>query len=177
MRKKYDKKFRIYISCVLTRQTINTKEEFLRHFKKYADDIVFVPCNNVGGVMHEMNDILTIGEEETFPFQNGVCPLFFKNFYVSYEGYWTMYCTDFQNYLALKDLNQYTLKEVWSAPDIVELRRRHLEHDLKGLLCDNCMHNCNERIEPINDSYATRYNYRKWSKIEEIRTRLREWEL
>lgn len=176
LREKCDKKFGIYISCVLTRQTIDTKAEFQKIFEEYADEIVFIPCNNVGGVMYEMNGILTIGKEERFRFQNGVCPLFFKNFYVSYEGYWTMCCTDFQNYLALKDLSQCTLAEAWSSPDIIELRRRHLEHDLKGLLCDNCMKNCNENLEPVNHSYATYYDYRKWSKIEEIKTRIQEWE-
>lgn len=175
LREKRHKKFGIYISCVYTRQTIDAREEFQKNFEKYADEIVFVPCNNVGGVMYEMNDVLTIGKEETFQFQNGVCPLFFKNFYVSYEGFWTMCCTDFQNYLALKDLNQCTLAEAWGSPDAVELRRRHLEHNLKGLLCDNCMHNRNEYIEPVNDSYATLYDYKSWSKIEDIRTRLQEW--
>lgn len=176
LREKDHLKFGIYISFVFTRQTIDTRADFQREFEKYADEIVFIPCNNVGGVMYEINDILTVGKEETFPFQNGLCPLFFKNFYVSYEGYWTMCCTDFQNYLALKDLNQYSLEEVWRSPDVIELRRRHLEHDLKGLLCDNCMHNRNEYIEPINVSYATHYDYKNWSKAKEIRARIQEWE-
>lgn len=176
LRKRYHKKFGIYVSCVLTRQTADTKEEFRKNIEEYADEIVFVPCNNVGGMMYEMNDILTIGREESFYPKNGICPLFFRNLYVSYEGYWTMCCTDFQNYLALKDLNECTLEEAWNSADTIELRKRHLEHDLKGLICDNCMNNRNEYSDPVNDAYATHYDYKQWSKINEIRTRLQEWE-
>lgn len=168
-------KFALYISYVATRYTKAEKDNFERKYKKYVDDIVFVDCMNQGGGMtNEIANHLAIDSDTAFTKQD-ICSMVFNRLHVTYEGYLTMCCVDFQNYLVIADLNKETLKDAWNNPYARNLRARHLQHDLKGTMCFNCRNNCNEPVEPLRKEYATEVIMDKWDKSEEIAKRVREW--
>ena len=103
--------------------------------------------------------------------------IIFKNLYVTYEGYLTMCCADFQNYLVVADLNKENLKEAWNNKYARNLRKRHLEHNLEGTLCFNCIYDCNKAVEPLIPTLAEKYDHESWIKRDEIESRIKEWEL
>lgn len=175
LRKETRSKFALYISYVVTRYTEAQKDDFERNCKKYVDDIVFADCTNQGGTMtNEIANYLAVDSDVVMPVQ-GICSMIFNRLHITYEGYLTMCCVDFQNYLVIADLNEEKLKDAWNNQYARNLRTRHLQHDLKGTLCFNCLNNCNEPIEPLRKEYATEVIMDTWDKSEEIAKRVYEW--
>lgn len=169
------RKFALYISYVATRYTDAEKDDFERKYKKYVDDILFFNCVNQGGTMtNEIAKYLTINSDAAVSKQ-GICSMVFNRLHITCEGYLTMCCVDFQNYLVAADLNKESLKDAWNNLYACNLRERHLQHDLKGTMCFNCLNNCNEPVEPLRKEYATEVIMDKWDKSEEIAKRINEW--
>jgi uncharacterized Fe-S cluster-containing radical SAM superfamily protein len=105
----------------------------------WADEVVFFDASSENGQM------IGLGPMEI----EAPCALPFTRLHVSAEGYLRVCCNDYQNYLALADLNHTTLAEAWNAPIFRDVRQRHLDKHLEGTLCHNCIHNVNAPIEPL----------------------------
>lgn len=173
LRKKY--KFKLYISCILTNQTVNSKKEFIDYFYQYVDEIWFDNCSNIGGYMCELDELVAVNRDARHHFKNNICPIIFKNLYVTYEGYLTMCCTDFQNYLVVANLDNESLYNAWNNKYAVKLRKCHIEHKLDGLLCNNCMLNCEKDIVPLVEEYGVKFDYSTWNNMELIKDRIDKW--
>ena len=112
----------------------------------WADEVVFFDADTENGQMLGLSP-MTI---------QAPCALPFRRLHVSAEGYLRVCCNDYQNYLALLDLNQTTLAEAWNAPIFQGVRQRHLDKQLEGTLCHNCVHNVNTPIEPLVPALAVK---------------------
>ncbi len=177
-RKKYNRKIALYISFVSTRYTYIDKEKFMKKYQKYVDDIVFDDSRNIAGCMaNEIKKYLSVDHNMGYHPQNGICPIIFKNLYITYEGYLTMCCADFQNYLVVADLNKESLKDAWNNQYAQELRRRHLNHNLDGTLCFNCINDCIESIKPLRQEYGVIFDSSSWDKSAEVEERIRRHNL
>lgn len=172
LRRKQERKIALYISYIATRYTVSGEEDFKRKYQRYVDDIVFLDCRASGDMSDELDTYLSVGREAAEPFKSGICPMVFNKLHVTYEGFLSMCCDDLQNYLAVADLNKESLKEAWNNAYARGLRKRHLEHDLKGTRCFNCMNGCNEPIQPLNPDLAVLYDCKSWNKGQEIRERM-----
>lgn len=152
-RKKYCKPSKIYVSYVVTRQNQNECETLKELVGPLVDDIIFCNVGNQGGMMFEVNASLKVegGDLVSKP----PCNMAFNRFHITWEGYLTLCCVDYQNYLVVADLNKSSLKEAWHNQLFVDLRRRHLTNKLKGTLCYNCLYNKNEKVAPLISQYAT----------------------
>jgi len=169
-----NKKFAIYISYIATRYTIPQKKEFIEKYIKYVDDIVFNDCRNISGCMGtEIINWLSVDENLSCCYENEICPLIFKTLYVTYEGFLTMCCADFQNYLVIADLKKDDLEEAWNNEYAQRLRKQHLEHKTEGTLCYDCLKNCVSNIHPLREEYAIKFDSVTWDKSEEIADRVR----
>ena len=162
--------FKIFISCILTRYTIEEKQLLREKFGQFSDEIIFLECKNQCGVMYEVNDRLTINRIE----QKDICPLPFNKIHITCEGYLTACCADFQNYLAIENLNNTSLRKAWYSDNFKILRQKHLDKNLDGTLCYNCINNINKKIEPINLKISTPYKLKEFDKSEEIDNRIIE---
>lgn len=167
--------FALYISYVVTRYNYLNKDKFKDKYQKYVDDIVFYDCLNTAATMTlELKNYLSMEENITDQHREGnICPMIFKTLYVTYDGYLTMCCADYQNYLAVADLKKEDLAEAWNNQYAQELRRRHLEQDLDGTLCFNCMKNCVGNVSPLRQEYAVIFDPYKWDKSAEIDLRVK----
>lgn len=170
-RKEKKLKFKIFISCILTRYTENEKELVKNIFSAYVDEIVFLNCKNQCGVMYEVNGKLTL-DSPILKEDNKICPLPFNKLHVTYDGYLTACCADFQNYLAISDLNKNSLKDAWECKEFQELRKKHLEDNLEETLCFNCLKNTNSEIKPLVSELSTKYNSITFDKSNEIVNRI-----
>ena len=102
--------------------------------------------------------------------------MIFNKLHITYEGYLSMCCDDLQNYLVVADLNKESLEAAWNNQYARGLRIRHLEHNLEGTRCFNCMNNCNETAEPLRSELAVIYDSKVWNKEHEIKERIDIWE-
>ena len=78
------------------------------------------------------------------------CGIPFKKIHISSEGLLRVCCNDYNNNLAVIDLKKVSLKDAYYSEEMASFRRRHIENNLKGTLCFNCLHNKNEKISPLN---------------------------
>lgn len=165
----------LFISCILTSYTKEIKDEMETLFKDIADDMIFLNCINQGGYMYEINAHLAVNGDGGYHPMNNICPMPFKNLYVSVEGYLTMCCTDFQNYLVAADLNKEPLKEAWNNKYAQKLRQAYIDGKLDGTLCFNCIYNVRQKIEPLIPQYAVPFDYDAYDSTDKINRRIIEW--
>ncbi len=50
-------------------------------------------------------------------------------------------------------MNNVNIEEAWRSENYKALRKRHLEKELEGLICHNCMNNCNDKFQPLDSQY------------------------
>ena len=73
----------------------------------------------------------------------------------------------------MADLNKSSIRDAWHNEVFTEIRRRHIENNLKGVLCYNCLYNKNTKVEPLMPEYATFYDVNAFSLIDDINKRIR----
>lgn len=78
------------------------------------------------------------------------CNMIFNRLHVTYQGYLTACCVDFNNMMAIADLNTTPLKSAWNSSEFIELRRQHLEKNIGNNMCYMCIHNVEcENVMPL----------------------------
>lgn len=120
-------------------------------------------CSNQGGNMLENNDIVEIDERSILGTlktdqYTDICPDPFNRVVVSSEGYMTACVVDYQNALIVADLNNENVKDAWHGEKFRSLRKMHLKKDMKGIICHNCMNNCQDPYEPLDQRYYDPFN-------------------
>ena len=61
-----------------------------------------------------------------------------------------------------------SLAEAWNNEYAQMLRKRHLEHNLEGTLCYNCLKNCVSTLKPLRTEYAVPFDIFNYDKSKEI---------
>ena len=64
---------------------------------------------------------------------------------------------DYSKDLIVADLKKVSLKEAWEGKIYKEFRKKHMERNLKGMICYNCMYNENEKVTPLMPEYAQHF--------------------
>jgi MoaA/NifB/PqqE/SkfB family radical SAM enzyme len=146
------------VSCVVTRQVEHEQDALRAAVGHLVDEIYFVQSGNQTGNMAAAQKLF-VGEASHGRGDGGICPLPFMRLHVTVEGYLTLCCTDYQNYLAVEDLKGTSLMDAWHGPNFVEARRLHLERKLEGTLCGNCWLGRCDAIEPLRDDLADRIDF------------------
>ena len=138
----------VAVSCVVIESdnvsNVDTPEWLRQTLGAIVDELVVFPANNENGQMIGLAPM-----DISAP-----CVLPFARAHISAEGYLRVCCNDYQNYLAVVDLNITPLAEAWNADIFRDIRRRHLDNNLEGLLCHNCIHGVSEPIEPVVSDFA-----------------------
>jgi hypothetical protein len=88
--------------------------------------------------------------------------MIFNRLHVTYEGYLTACCVDYENDLTYSDINQkdFSLKDEWNNKIIQKLRLKHLDKKLENTLCHGCLTGTSKPYEPISN-----FNGKKANKI------------
>ncbi len=120
----------------------------------YIDEWDPHPMTNQCGNMYENNKLGDIDSKN--PRGRGkrdICFQPFKGFTITPEGYISACVLDYSKDLIVGDLNKSSMKEIWTNDIYKSFRKKHLEKDLKGLICYNCWHNKDEKIESLKPEY------------------------
>ena len=170
-RKKSGRKFKIFVTGILTRYTEYKKDEYHEVFRGLADEIVFKNVYNQGGYMPEIEDLLKCySDEETFR----RCNLPFDAISITYEGYLSIENADYENMLVVADLNKVSLKEGWYGKKMKKIRQKFIDGDLSGLVCDGCVyHDVRHSLPTMQELSA---NPTLMTKTSEVKKRIDEFD-
>lgn len=144
---------KLYVSFVVTRLTRDEVEAFKAELLDLVDDVLVSQSDAQQGYMAGAQALF--GDPANAAPANGTCAMPFNRLHVSCEGYVTLCCVDYQNYLAVADLRTMSVGEAWNSPAFRDARQRHLDDALHGSLCGNCWYSRTDPIEPLVPEYAT----------------------
>lgn len=155
-RKEKNLNISLFISSVVTDITSSEKEEFRETFGEISDEIMFVNCDNQQGYMLANEGGLYSHSSENLPTS---CNLPFNRLHVTSEGYLSLCCVDYQNYLAVADLNKVDLYDAWNNDHFISIRKKHIEDKLMGTLCENCLKQTDGDISPLCMDLSTTMDF------------------
>ncbi|MFH2058512.1 MAG: radical SAM protein [Pseudomonadota bacterium] len=150
--------FRIYVTMVYTDATkdeVNLlKEIVIPYIDEWDPHLLTNQCGN----MFENNKIGNIEEKNIRGrVKAEICFQPFKGFTVTPEGYISACVLDYQKNLIVGDLNKQSMKEIWNSDIYRNLRKKHIEKNLKGLCCYNCVNNTNEIVTPTMPEFTSHF--------------------
>lgn len=146
---------KVYVSYVSTKYTHNL-EEIKTFFSDKCDEFVIIPVRNQCGYLPEIKYLIDETDDYWMSSQRKLpCRYVFDTACITWEGYLTACCTDFQNYLVYADLNQQLLIDAWHNQIIGRLRDEHSKKMLSNNLCAQCVLN-QKNIEPLCEKYSTK---------------------
>lgn len=169
--------FKIYISFVVTRYTLEEIDNFKQQYSSYSDEIAFYAASNQAGLNSEIGDLLLINENHNnFNIIKGLkhipCSRLFNGLTITYEGYLSCCCVDFENQLIVADLKKMSLEEAWKCQKFQDFRKAHLEHNVKNTMCQNCMSYSKTPFQPLSVEFATPIDFNEIYKDDFIIERL-----
>lgn len=173
-RKQANQQMKLFVSCVYTKYTQTEKEKVSELFD-FCDEVIFQPASDFSGVMPEVNELLK-GEGNNNYANMCPCPMVFGGIYITYEGYLAACCTNFDNHVVVADLNKISLREAWYGERMTELRNRHLQNNLKGLVCYNCVYHRKEIFEAVCPELAGDIRLENYYNNPAIANRMEKWE-
>jgi MoaA/NifB/PqqE/SkfB family radical SAM enzyme len=132
------------VSFVGTPQTDETFQSLKDLLEAVVDEIIYYEASNQSGQMTNLPDP---------PYRD--CHLPFNKAHFSLEGYIKACCNDYENLLALEDINEQSISSAWHSDRFRKLREKHLSDRLEGTLCGNCIRACETRPRPLNDKLST----------------------
>lgn len=154
-----DRPVKLFVTFIITRHTAHELESFRELVGPLVDEIMFHQVHNQSGQMNEAQEMLS-GTPANTGFKSGnVCMMPFNRLHVTCEGYLTLCCVDYQNYLTVADLKTSSLSAAWQSEAFRAMRRRHLEGNLRGTLCGNCWQGYKDDVRPLAAESATVVNF------------------
>lgn len=155
-KKELKRPLNVFVSVAVTKYIADSVEAFVDSCREYCDDIVTNTVIDMGGYVPEEHKYLTTDRETDFaPSMKIPCYVMWNSLFITWEGYATACCADFQNYFVYANLNHTSIKEAWNNEKITELRRRHLNGDIDGMPCKACAQGKLEKWVPAMQEYAT----------------------
>lgn len=151
-KEKYKDK-RISVSYIMTKYSLEPKNNIKAFFKNISDEVVIDMARNQGGLIREIDYLVDNVENIKLP-----CFYVFNSINITCEGYITACCMDFQNYLAYADINKTSIEEAWTCRAITELRRKQLCNNIENTICDNCINGTFKMAQPISEEFATKFS-------------------
>lgn len=130
------------ISFVAMKHTKDSFEEVKKLLENNVDEIIRYDANNQSGQVEDFEPDLKMED----------CNLPFSKAHFTVEGYMRACCNDYENLLAIDDIKNNKIMDVWNGRIFQDLRKRHLTDNLEGTLCGSCIRNCKDKISPINKS-------------------------
>ena len=151
---------KVYVSFVSVDAT-KRELEIDNLFKDKCDEYIVMSAINQGGLIPDIYKISTKEQKDVNGNFKLPCSYPFNSVIVTVEGYLTACCMDFENLLAYADLNKCSLEEGWNNIVISKFREQHLNKDVAGTICDNCIYNSRIVPSPLVSELCALKNYDK----------------
>lgn len=137
-RKQKNLGIKLYMFVIVTKFNVNEKELIFKTFSDYVDEIIFTDCINDRLVpMIGMDEYLIQTSDPRCSSINIPCAELFNKIVVDEDG-WLCACCQSREFMKVADLKKVKLCEAINCDSLVDLRKRHLQRDVKGTVCENC---------------------------------------
>jgi MoaA/NifB/PqqE/SkfB family radical SAM enzyme len=101
------------------------------HVKPYVREHYYFNLNNQGGLIKDEHfNIDSCNRLPVVP-----CPRIFNNSYITSDMKVACCCSAFTDDFIVGDLRKNSFSEIWNDETMINLRRSHLDHDLKDTIC------------------------------------------
>ena len=146
-RKRKEMNLNVYLSVsfVEVEENKHSFTELKSAVEPLVDEIFHSVATNQAGQMPELPVSPTIPE---------ICNIPFGQVNITREGHLRGCCNDYQNMLVVEDIGKVGLKEAWYGNHMKLLRKMHLEGNYGNSLCNNCVNNCQEKVEALRPDLA-----------------------
>lgn len=136
--------FKIYVSCVGTKENYQELVEFDSLIKPYCDEVVFYyPCTYAGQKIDKTQELscdLSKLPIKTFEIKHTVpCAVLWNSINVTCEGYLSLCCSEADNRLIIEDINHKSVKEAWLGERMAAIRKGHQKGEIKTMPCYSCI--------------------------------------
>ena len=140
---------RLYMTCVVNKVNEHEVESIKDQFSPLVDEIMLF-------------DVIPMQYPSRVP--GSICRLPFERIHVTCEGYLTICCADYENYLVAGDVNSNSLLDAWHSPAFQDIRRRHLARDLSGTLCGRCWNNDPAPVQPLDPTRTAAIDFERYER-------------
>ena len=154
-------KLQLLCSFVFTDLTKKETISFKKKYQKYFDEeINFIKAANQGGHTKDRSDILTktidneINNRNNLNLEKNIkpCGMLWDRLHLTSEGNLTACCVDYESDLVYKKFSaKEKIIDQFNSEQIVNLRAKHLNNDLKDTICYNCIYNENSKYSKIDN--------------------------
>jgi len=147
LKQKINPDFKLMVSYVITKENENEvallKEMVAPYVDSFESHFISVKNNSAND---PRRDLIPEGRAvlRSIP-----CSMVFNRIHVTFDGYLTACCQDFNRDLLLADLKIMSLKDAWESDIALELRKAHSKHKLDGFLCANCFSKTYHDYRPL----------------------------
>lgn len=143
-RKEHRKKYKIFVSCVGTKDNYHELEHLNRDAGRYCDEIVFYyPCPYAGQTVEKSKELycdLSPLSVKTFEIKHVVpCGGLWNSINVTCEGYLSLCCSEADNRLIVEDINHMGIKQAWLGEKMAAIRNGHLAGEVQHMPCWSCV--------------------------------------
>ncbi len=135
---------KIFASFTVMTDNFDELKEYNNTFANLIDETNFSLVENQGSQVDTNSfyskDIASVIENIILPIEKWhPCGMLWNRFIVTYEGYLTICCVDFENQLLYGDISKESLAESWNNEKIKNYRKIHKLKEFKKLpMCYNC---------------------------------------
>lgn len=162
-RKKNHLKLKLFITFITLPKNKDERSLLKDIFSEIVDDISFAPGPHIqGGYVSKKHYERQTNSKLSTDLVKSIdppCWQLFNRAHITCEGYLTMCCVDYQNYLAVEDLHFSTLIQAWHHPLFQEMRRRQMNNMLAGTICQNCVNSVFGNAQPLRPDLATVFEF------------------
>ena len=77
----------------------------------------------------------------------------FNSIYINQDGFMTLCALDEGGFGAIADMRYHTIESAWFSERFAQIRKKHIQNTLSGMVCDNCLNRCHGTISPLFDEF------------------------
>ncbi len=152
LKKELGLNFKLMVSYVMTSKSEDEMSDFRDRISPYIDE--FVPHSVRTMLLQDPEDLRELTPHKWEEFKpriqtENLCPMVFNRIHATWDGFLTACCIDFNHDLLLADLKTMSLREAWNSKNAVLFRNRHLQKELTGTMCYNCVVNEYNSYSPL----------------------------
>lgn len=130
--------FKLMVSFVITSKTEDEAEDFQTLVAPYIDQFATHSARTI--LLQHPEDLRYLAPLRHEEYKHTIpCPMVFNRIHVTYDGFLSACCIDFNHDLLLADLKTTSLAKAWNSKNAQLLRDKHLSKDLHGTMCYNCV--------------------------------------
>jgi len=131
-------KLRIMVDITVTQKAEAEVKQLKRLVMPYVDAFISsyvraLPQIGDDTLFHQIKTVEVPAHNISIP-----CQMVLERVHVTYNGYLTACCADFNHDLLLADLNVMSLQEAWTSSNAINFRRRHVNNEVEGTMCHGC---------------------------------------